>query len=45
MNVCLTRIVEDIDGMSIFENLLVQIYHSLHEMKKNKYEPRFNNET
>ena len=30
--------------MIIFEELLVSIYYSLHEMKENKCEPRFSNE-
>ena len=37
--------MEIIDGMSVFEQLFVSIYCSLHEMKENKCEPRFNNRT
>ena len=31
--------------MSIFEELLLSIYYSLHEKKENKYEPRSNHKT
>ena len=31
--------------MSVFKELFVSIYYSLREMKENKCEPRFNNET
>ena len=34
--VCRTRWLERIDGISIFEELFVSIYHSLREMKENK---------
>ena len=42
---CRTGWLERIDGMSIFNELFVSIYNSLREMKENKCEPRFNNET
>ena len=45
VDVCRKRWLERIDGMIIFEKLFVSIYHSLREMKENKCEPRFNNET
>ena len=45
IDMCRTRWLEIIDGMSIFEELLVSIYHSLGKIKENKCEPRFNNET
>ena len=44
VDVCLRRWVDQRDGMIIFEELLVSIYYSLHEMKENKCEPRFSNE-
>ena len=36
INVCLTRQVEGIDDMSIFEELLESVYHSPCEMEENK---------
>ena len=42
---CLTRWIDRIDDMSIFEELLVLIYHSRREIKENKYEARFNIKT
>ena len=44
-NICLTRSVDGVDDMSIFEELLLSIYYSLHEKKENKYEPRSNHKT
>ena len=32
-------------GMSIFEELLVSVYHYLHEMKENKCKTRFDTDT
>ena len=43
VDVCRTRWLKRIDG--IFEELFVSIYHVLREMKENKRDPRFNNET
>lgn len=42
---CCTIRLERIDGMSIFEELLVSIYYCLCEMKENKCDPCFNSET
>ena len=44
-NICLRRRVDGVDDRSIFEELLLSIYLSLHEMKENKYEPRSNHKT
>ena len=43
--ICRTRWLERIDGMSIFKELFVPTYHSHREMKENKCEPLFNDET
>ena len=34
-----------LSSLHTFKDLLVSIYHSLHEMKENEYKPYFNNET